>query len=54
MNKVSAEITKWQQKMETSEKQAKKAQNIINDAQNKIAKNEDLNKLLEALRKGTS
>ncbi len=39
--------------METSEKQAKKAQNMINDAQNKIAKNEDLKRDLEAL-EGTS
>ncbi len=53
MNELHAEITKWQQKMETSEKQAKKAQNMINDAQNKIAKNEDLKRDLEA-RKGTS
>lgn len=37
--------------METSEKQAKKAQNMINDAQNKIAKNEDLKRDLEALEK---
>ncbi len=51
MNELHAEIAKWQQKMETSEKQAKKAQNMINDAQNKIAKNEDLKRDLEALEK---
>ncbi|WP_120004611.1 lipid II:glycine glycyltransferase [Staphylococcus aureus] len=51
LNELHAEITKWQQKMETSEKQAKKAQNMINDAQNKIAKNEDLKRDLEALEK---
>ncbi len=44
------QIAKWQQKMETSEKQAKKAQNMINDAQNKIAKNEDLKRDLEAFK----
>lgn len=51
LNELHAEIAKWQQKMETSEKQAKKAQNMINDAQNKIAKNEDLKRDLEALEK---
>ncbi|UXT30073.1 lipid II:glycine glycyltransferase [Staphylococcus aureus] len=51
LNELHDEIAKWQQKMETSEKQAKKAQNMINDAQNKIAKNEDLKRDLEALEK---
>ncbi|MBN4916770.1 lipid II:glycine glycyltransferase, partial [Staphylococcus sp. EG-SA-23] len=51
LNELHAEIAKWQQKMKTSEKQAKKAQNMINDAQNKIAKNEDLKRDLEALEK---
>ncbi|BCN89166.1 lipid II:glycine glycyltransferase [Staphylococcus argenteus] len=49
LNELNAEIAKWQQKKETSEKQAKKAQNMINDAKNKIAKNEDLKRDLEAL-----
>ncbi|CDR63954.1 TPA: lipid II:glycine glycyltransferase [Staphylococcus argenteus] len=49
LNELNAEIAKWQQKKETSEKQAKKAQNMINDAKNKIAKNEDLTRDLEAL-----
>lgn len=49
LNELNAEIAKWQQKKEISEKQAKKAQNMINDAQNKIAKNEDLKRDLEAL-----
>ncbi len=33
----------------TTSQQAKKAQNMINDAQNKVAKNEDLKRDLEAL-----